>query len=148
MNGKAKQTPSIQPAGAPVPLPGGSQGAPPQLPAGTPEQPQFAPTHLVPLSPQRGIVPVQDDNRQQDDQWQQQESGWSWSSGMPPWWPPVPPPPYFWYPPPLPPWVYWYPVAPPEKLVDKTVFTESFILGLICGFIGICLVAGFFLLLV
>jgi hypothetical protein len=73
MNGKAKQTPSIQPAGAPVPLPGGSQGAPPQLPAGTPEQPQFAPTHLVPLSPQRGIVPMQDEQGQQQEKQPQQE---------------------------------------------------------------------------
>jgi hypothetical protein len=36
-------------------------------------QPQFAPTHLVPLSPQRGIVPMQDEQGQQQEKQPQQE---------------------------------------------------------------------------
>jgi hypothetical protein len=138
MHATQKQVAGIQPARAPVPLPGSQQIVPVDKTDGTPQHPQFAPTHPVPLTRQQTFVSVQVDV--QIEQWQQQEEAWWQSAGMTPDWPPVPQHqrPYGWYTPPPDVWPY-APQSPPEQPVEWAVFAISIVVGLICSIILGCL---------
>jgi hypothetical protein len=146
-NGKSKQTPAIQPAGAPVPLPDGShkQGVPAVQPPVMPHHPDTVPAHQAPITVQHTVVSVQVDVHIEN--WQQQEAARSRPAAAPQYQQPIPPyqAPVSWNMPPSPPTVWPYsPQPPPEKPMDWAVIVVSFVVALICGVFAGCLFEVFF----